>query len=126
MKTPISWLSGVLIPGIVLIAGCVWDNAEELHYGAGFCDTASVSFTMDIVPILSNNCYSCHSNLNAPSFGDGLSFEDYRDVAGNAERIIGAINHKEGFQPMPRDANKLDPCSINLIETWARSGAPDN
>jgi hypothetical protein len=114
------------VAGVFLMPGCVWENEEELYPEAGICDTTDVSFSIDIVPILANNCYSCHSNLNAPSFAGGLSFEDHPDAARYSERITGAINHNEGFLPMPRGGNKLDPCSINLVEAWSSAGAPDN
>jgi len=122
-KLAIPWM---MMLAIYTLPGCVWQNEEELFPEAGICDTTSVTFSNDIVPILANNCYGCHSNLNAPSFGGGLSFEDHEDVAGYSDRIIGAINHNEGFLPMPQGGSKLDPCSINLIEVWAGSGAPDN
>jgi hypothetical protein len=121
----IFWIVVPLL-AIILLPACIWDNLEELYPDNANCDTTSVSFSTDIIPILSNNCFSCHSNLNAPSFGGGLSFEDHQDVAGNSDRIIGAINHNEGFLAMPRDGDKLNPCSINLVEAWVNSGAPDN
>ncbi|MGW8314928.1 MAG: hypothetical protein ACWGNV_04950 [Bacteroidales bacterium] len=111
---------------VVLISGCVWDNEQDLFPEATVCDTTMVSFSADIVPILSNHCYGCHSNLNAPIFAGGLSFEDYEDVARYSERIVGAINHNDGFEPMPRGAARLDPCPINLIEAWVNAGTPDN
>jgi hypothetical protein len=126
MRIKETCVTGIALLGILLMPGCVWDNLEELYPDKPNCDTTSVSFSNDIKPILSINCFSCHSNLNAPSFGGGLSFEDHVDVAGNSDRIIGAINHEDGFQAMPRGGEKLDPCSILLFETWAQSGAPDN
>jgi len=111
---------------VIFFTGCVWDNKEEFYPGSGNCDTTLVSFSEDIVPILSDNCYSCHSNLNAPDFTNGLALEDYNDVAANAQRIVGAINHQEGFQPMPKGNSKLDPCPIRLIEAWVTAGTPDN
>jgi len=111
---------------LILLTGCVWDNEEEFYPGSGVCDTTSVSFSEDIVPILANNCYSCHSNLNAPGFTNGLALEDYEDIATNAQRIVSAVNHQKGFQPMPKGGAKLDPCPISLIEAWVDTGAPDN
>lgn len=119
------WI-GITLFGIFLLPSCVWDSVEELYPDMADCDTTSVTFSNTIIPILSNNCFSCHSNLNAPSFGGGLSFEDHQDVARYSERIIGAVNHNEGFLAMPQGGDKLDPCSINLIEVWANAGAPDN
>lgn len=115
----------LLLP-VVVSMGCVWDNKEEYYPDSGGCDTSLVSFNEDIVPILANHCYSCHSNLNAPAFGGGLGLENHPDVATSAHRIQGAINHDNGFLPMPKDRNKLDPPSICLFEAWLEAGAPDN
>ena len=116
----------MMLAGILLLPACVWENLEDLNPDSPDCDTTSMSFSMDIKPILSNNCFSCHSNVNAPSFGGGLSLEDHADVAQHSDRIIGAINHNEGFVAMPRGGDKLDPCTILKFEAWADAGAPDN
>jgi hypothetical protein len=117
---------GIPLLGILLLPACLWDNVEEIYPDTPNCDTLSVSFSNDLVPILSNNCFSCHSGVNAPSFGGGLSFEDHSDVAGYSDRIIGAINHEPGFNAMPKVGDKLDPCSILKFEAWAQAGTPDN
>jgi hypothetical protein len=126
MKSRIKLRTGMALAGILLLQACVWENMEDLYPDTPECDTSSVSFSMDIKPILSNNCFSCHSNANAPSFGGGLSFEDYTDVSANTARITGAINHKEGFLAMPQGGDKLDSCSILKFQAWVSAGAPDN
>jgi hypothetical protein len=126
MKTILILLSFVVLFGLFPGTGCVWENDEDILIETGFCDTASVSFREDIVPILSANCYNCHSNSNAPVFANGIVLEDYQDVAGVTGRIIGAVNHRNGFYPMPPGGEKLDDCSIEKIEAWSNSGAPDN
>ena len=126
MKARAIFRMGIPLLGILLMPACLWDNQEELYPDPPDCDTTSVSFSSDIVPLLSNNCYSCHSKLNAPSFGAGMSLEDHQDVAGYSERILGAIQHEDGFIAMPRENDKLDACSILLFEAWVRAGAPDN
>lgn len=116
----------MLFLGMFQLQACVWENMEEIYPDMADCDTAFVSFSTDITPLLSNNCFACHSQQNAPGSGGGLALEDHSDVAANSQRIIGAINHREGYEPMPRGRDKLDPCSINLLEAWVNSGAPDN
>lgn len=111
---------------MLLLAGCYWDNEETLFPEAGLCDTLDMSYASDVVPILSNNCYSCHSNSNAPDFASGLSFEDYEDVAAYSDRIVGSINHREGFLPMPQGQEQLDSCEINTIEAWVNQGSLNN
>jgi len=85
-----------------------------------------VSFSGDIVPILTNNCYSCHSNNNAQDFGNGITFEDYEDVLASAGLITGAINHSDGFPQMPKNRTKLDDCLIITFEAWVNQGGLDN
>ncbi len=116
----------IVLGGIFSLSGCVWDSEEEVFPDNNTCDTSMVSFTFDIVPVLSSHCLGCHSNSNASVFGGGIRLEDYEDVAGYSERIIGAINHRDGFLPMPRGSNKLDPCPINQFEAWVNSGKPEN
>jgi hypothetical protein len=117
----------LILPLFVLLAtGCSWENEETLYPESGLCDTLDVSYSEDVVPILANNCYECHSNTNAPDFSYGHAFEDYEDVFASSNLIVGAINHLEGFPPMPRGSDKLDTCSISVIEAWVNNGAPDN
>ncbi len=107
-------------------SGCIWDNEETLFPGPDVCDTLDVSYAMDVVPIMANNCYTCHSNANAPEFAFGITLEDYTDVKASSSAIIGAIRHSDGFPAMPRGADPLDTCSISRIEAWVSAGSPDN
>ena len=111
---------------IVITAGCYWDNVETMLPENELCDTLQVSFSSDVVPILTNNCYSCHSNSNAPAFASGLSLEDHEDVAAYSYRIIGSINHREGFLPMPKDQEQLDSCQVKTMEAWVNQGKLNN
>lgn len=111
---------------VIMTAGCYWDNVEALLPEGGSCDTLDVSFTTDIVPILENNCFGCHSNANAPAFGGGLSLEDHEDVSLLSDRIIRAINHENGFMPMPQGNEPLDACQIETFEAWVFQGRLNN
>ena len=117
--------------GIILILwiaafACYWENEETLYPEIEICDTTFVSFSEQIIPILTNNCFTCHSNLNASDFGVGISLEDYEDVASSSTQIVGAINHAEDFPQMPKNRNKLDTCLINTIEAWINQGTLNN
>ena len=111
---------------ILIGSGCIWENEETLFPDDSFCDTLDVSYQDDVVPIMVNNCYSCHSNVNAPSFGSGIALEDHEDLAAASPRVLGAVMHQDGFPPMPRNAEKLDTCSIATIHAWVNAGTPDN
>lgn len=111
---------------MVLAAACSWEDSESYYPDTGNCDTLDVSFAMDIVPVLANNCYGCHSNANAPDFGSGIALEEYADVSSSSALIVAAINHLEGVPAMPKESDKLDPCTIKLIEAWVQDGSPEN
>ena len=112
---------------LVFVAfGCYWENEETLFSETLQCDTLSVSFAGDVVPILISNCYDCHSNQNAPDFTFGIAFEDYEDVAASSTQIVGAIKHLDGFPEMPRNRAQLDSCRINIIEAWVNQGSLNN
>ena len=107
------------------LTGCYWENEEDL-FQVDICDTTDVSFSNDVVPILTNNCFVCHSNASAASFGNGITLEDYDDIAAASRQIVGAINHEDGFAPMPRNQEKLDTCQIQIIEAWVNEGSLNN
>jgi hypothetical protein len=109
-----------------LIHGCIWDNEEELYPTLSECDTSSVSYAGDIVPMLSSHCYRCHSNSNAPGSGGGIRLEDYGDVVSSASRISGAINHQSGYLPMPQGGGKLPSCPIRKFDAWISNNTPNN
>jgi cytochrome c5 len=110
----------------IFAVACYWEDEETLYPEPEICDTLDVSFAEDVAPILSNNCYMCHSNANAPDFTFGFSLEDYEDVAAASSLIVDAINHKEGITAMPKNGDKLDTCTINTIEAWVNQGSHNN
>ena len=112
----------------VLAAGsCYYDSEEALYPGLGQgCDTTNVTFSGKVVPMLANNCLSCHSNATAPSSGNGIRLENYADVKNKAAAVSGSIKHAGGYSPMPKNGGKLNTCLISQFEIWVRSGMPDN
>lgn len=103
---------------------CYYDVEEEL-YPITNCDTASVSYSQDILPILTSRCFECHGNGHIEG---GVSLDPYDNLKiwVNAGRVVGAINHEAGFFPMPKDNPMLPDCDIMLIESWVNEGAPNN
>lgn len=103
---------------------CYYDNEEALYPTlSNACDTANVTFSGTIAPMLSNNCYSCHSNANA-SFGAGIHLQAYSDVTANSAKIVAAIKRTGPF-PMP-PGGKLDACSVSQFDIWVKKGMLNN
>jgi hypothetical protein len=38
-------------------------------------------------------------------------------------RFWGAINHEDGYSPMPQNLPKLNDCDLKKIRTWIDEGA---
>jgi len=117
-----------LLIGIPLIfTHCTYDNEIDKYMGSQMpCDTAGITYSNDIQPILENNCYSCHNEANAASIGGNIILDNYGDVQNDANRVLKAIQHAPGYSPMPKGQPKLDECTIAKVRIWIENGAPDN
>jgi len=95
--------------------------------GNSNCDTASIEYQADIVPILTANCYACHgTNTNSGSMG--IVLEGYENIKPKADNgtLIGVITHTSGYPAMPKDGTKLSDCNINKIRAWINQGTQNN
>ena len=114
---------------MLLLSSCYYDNEENLYDGIT-CIEGEVSYKDDILPILSANCYSCHSISDAPVSGDGLVLEGYNNLAiylqSNEESFIGSIEHNGNGVPMPENTAKLDRCSRQAFNDWIEQGKNNN
>jgi len=108
---------------VLYFSACVKRNAVEL--GAGGCDTTNVSYSLQIVPILQYNCYTCH---NGPGASSGIDFSNYGAFKGWAESgyVAGDITAAPGRTPMPYGLPPLSSCEINTILAWIDQGTPNN
>ena len=112
---------------ILLLNSCNYDNEESL-YGVSDCDTNFVSFEMDINPIISSHCTTCHSD---PSPSAGLALETYEQIKSSAlngsySGMINRIEKPEGT-PLGMPPNyRLELCQIQMIKAWVEQGALNN
>lgn len=115
-------ISAVLVS---FLNGCYYDNAQLL-YPEGFdCLPAEVSFSEQVVPILEGHCVGCH---NTSSSSGSVVLDNYNDIVGVAENgeLLCSIEHGTTCSPMPKNAAKLDNCSIATIATWIDEGLLQN
>jgi len=109
------------------VSSCYYDNEEALYPSYNtLCDTANVTFSGTIKPVLLNNCLSCHSNSAAPSSGNNIRLEAYSDVRSQINAVQGSINHTGNYSPMPKNGGKLKACSLNQFDIWIRLGILNN
>ena len=108
----------------LLSSGCYYDSEEDI-YGTTECDVEDMSLANDILPILENDCYGCHSA--AANFGN-ITIEGYDNLLKYVDdgSLLGAIKHEGGYSPMPKTGAKLLDCEIAKIESWIDLGALNN
>ena len=112
---------------MLLSVGC--STVEESSETSDFlCETDSITYKDDIVPILKANCYECHSEEEYASKADGNLLEGYDAIKKKIDEglVIGNINHEKGFIGMPYRRAQLDSCTRLIIMKWIENGAPNN
>ena len=107
----------------ITLLSCYYDNEEALYpVLSSSCDTANVTFSAKIAPILANNCLSCHSNATAASAGNNIRLQDYTDVKARVTAVAGSIKQTGSYSPMPKNGGKLNACSITQFDIWVPKG----
>lgn len=108
----------------LVMPDCYYDNEQSLYGEGGGCDTTSISYSQDIVPILDDQCYGCH---DAASFTvSGSQFDTYdllQPYSGIDGSLLLRINDVDS--PMPPNG-LMDDCLRSKIEAWVKAGAPNN
>lgn len=105
------------------LQSCLYDKPQPLVN----CSLPNnVTYSGDIKPILTANCTKCHTGPNAPN-GAGIRLDEHAYVKTQVPQpLLDAVNHAGNVTPMPKNAGKLDACSIAKIKKWIEAGAPNN
>ncbi len=106
----------------LLLAGCYYDNEEEL-YGPS-CDTSVFSFNDKIMPIIQENCQasSCHGAGQADGNGELLTYANVKVFVDDN----GAFRQAVIVERRMPDGGSLTSCELELIEKWLDAGAPND
>jgi len=109
----------------LITLSCAYNSEESLYPEISDCDSMNVTYTKNILPILEDNCLSCHASIVADDKGGHLSLEGYSNVADLSEAILASVNHVSGAKEMPKDALKLDACLLRQFGIWVETGKPE-
>lgn len=102
--------------------GCYKDNKESMYPRTGVCDTSNVTWSKDIKGIVDNSCAISGCHNAAASGGYNLSnFAGVKMMVDN-NRFLAVIESGS----MPKNASKLDNCTINKVRSWIAKGALQN
>lgn len=97
---------------------------------------SSVSYALDVKPIIIAHCYSCHTdsstNPDKPGFAFFNHFNELQYLAlkpsaanSNYTILIARLKHIES-PGMPFQQNPLSDSLIQVIQKWVLIGAPEN
>jgi hypothetical protein len=124
----------IMVAGLLLILGSCYNDKYDKLYPINTtvtCDTTTIGFAHDIMPILNASCNisgGCHDAAGYPT--SGYNFTTYDGIQGIATTaiLIGDINWTPGshFHNMPDNGVKLDQCTIDKITRWVNQGAQNN
>ena len=91
-------------------------------------------FENRVRPVLAAHCFQCHgpekqnNGLRLDQRAGWTKGSDYGPVVDNADiaasRLLKAIRHAPGVEPMPREGTKLPDAAAADIEAWLRMGMP--
>jgi hypothetical protein len=118
--------AGLLLTILALNYSCK-KGSQDVLSGGTTCDTAGMTYSANVVPILQENCYSCHGNGNTAGSG-GILLQGYSNLktyAANGQ-LVGNVTHAPGYVPMPYGLPKLPDCEVNTIVDWVNNGALNN
>lgn len=117
------WAMAAITSMAVWMAACSFDKEEERFPVIPTCDSVAVSFNAEILPIVQNQCLSCHSLSSAVG---NVVIEQYSDFAPytTSGRLVRAVEYN-GSSPMP-PSGKLSDCDISKFRNWVADGAPNN
>ena len=117
-----------------LLGACSYTNGYETPTPCNLPTT--VSYQTHVLPILTQNCYSCHgAKTYQLSTAGTFNMEDFTQVQfysnpangrNNVSYMVGNIRHDAGFVAMPYSGGKLSDCDIATIKAWVDAGALNN
>jgi mono/diheme cytochrome c family protein len=123
MKRIQLFTAGLFLLGL---SSCFYDKADLIYPQPTTCDTATVTYSGTVAPILTANCNGCHGGTAAA--GAGIKLDTYTSLSTwvTNGRLLNSMLHNGQASPMPKGGSKLDACTINKVSAWITKGAANN
>lgn len=111
--------------GLLLFSGCKKQSVDKIDCDMSGYTVSSITYSGVVEPILSANCYSCHSNTNQRG---GVNLQGYANakIYADNDQLLGTIVHLRGYTAMPENGNKLAQEQICKIKFWIDNGTLNN
>ena len=109
----------IVVGGAISFFSCSKEKVPTTIMDPNCIDT--VSFNATVLPIIQQNCVSCHGAGNTT----GFVFSNHVNISSQSDAIIGAMQN-QGFQLMPKGGPQLPDSTIQTIKCWIAQGKLDN
>lgn len=115
----------VLLAAISFYMISCGQKAEITANNCNFDTNREISFSKEIMPLISTNCLQCHDSKN---HSDGLVFEKYKQIVLSAKsgELYDSVISINGYAPKMPKGGKLSDCETNLIKFWIQQGFKNN
>jgi len=111
----------VFILFMSIFFSCYNNNEEEL-YGPVSCDLSSVTYSLDVSPIINASCATsgCHvAGGTAP--GNFANFNEFKAKVDN-----GTFENRVLIQQNMPPNSQLSDCEMQTLQAWLDNGALNN
>lgn len=106
---------------ILVLQSCYNDNEEEI-YGDLDCNTADVSYTNHVGPIINSSCATTNCHVSGGS-GPG-DFTNFNEL--EAKINDGSFENRVIVQKTMPPNSELSDCDLQTIQAWLDAGALNN
>lgn len=103
-----------------MVVSCKKDQVADFNSNVNCTDT--VSFAATILPLVTDNCTSCHFSGNST----GYTLTNHTNISSNAALMLNSMRGEGGFQQMPQDLPPLPDSIIQKFECWIVQGKLNN
>jgi uncharacterized membrane protein len=112
----------------IMLAFFIISCGKQSEITANNCNANTnreISFSKEIIPLVSKNCLQCHDTKN---HSDGLVFEKYEQIVLSAKsgEFYDSVISINGYAPKMPKGGKLTDCETNLIKFWIQQGFKNN
>ena len=105
---------------ILIFLGCTSVSEEDLIDATPIPET--ITYNVEVKPIIDNNCIICHSN--PPQNGAPMALVNYENVKDAVENrnLIGRISSEDPVFLMPFGGPRLPQNLIDIVIQWNEDG----
>jgi hypothetical protein len=110
---------------VAMMAGILFFACGKEDNNTYDCNGVTPTYTNDIKSVMDNSCAlaGCH---DAASKEQGYDLSNYSGVkaASAKDAFLGSMEHKGGFDAMPKGASQLSTATLQKIYCWIQNGTP--